>query len=84
MQKLVLLLTLLAAQVAAFAGPVDVHFASFNNTGQWQNGYPYYVYIQGMGLTPVMCAFFCSFSCFFCALACLLVVFLPSLLRVLL
>ena len=55
MRKIVLLLTLLAASISASAGPVDVHFISFNNTGQWQNGYPYYVFIQGSGVTPVMC-----------------------------
>jgi PEP-CTERM motif len=55
MRKLVLVLTLLGFAISLHADPVTVHFASFGNTGQWQNGYPYYVFIQGMGFTPVMC-----------------------------
>jgi PEP-CTERM motif len=55
MRKLVLLLTLLAAAVPGLAGPVPVNFISFNNTGQWQNGYPYYLFVQGFGPIPVMC-----------------------------
>jgi PEP-CTERM motif-containing protein len=55
MRKLVLLLTLLTAWVAAYAGPVEVAFVRFNNSGQWQNGYPYWLLVQGMGFEPVMC-----------------------------
>jgi hypothetical protein len=55
MRKLVLLLTLSTPWVAAFASPVDVEFLRFNWTGQWQSGYPYWVYILGSGVMPVMC-----------------------------
>ena len=55
MRRLVLLLALLAVAIPVLADPVAVHFISFNNSGEWQNGYPYYVYVQGMGITPVMC-----------------------------
>jgi len=55
MLKLMLLLTLLTAWVAAYANPVVVDFIRFNNSGQWQNGYPYWVLLQGMGFEPVMC-----------------------------
>jgi hypothetical protein len=55
MRKLVLLLILLTAWVAANANPVMVDFVRFNNSGQWQNGYPYWVFVQGMGFEPVMC-----------------------------
>jgi PEP-CTERM motif len=55
MRKLMLLLTLLTAWVAAYANPVEVDFIRFNGSGQWQNGYPYWVIIQGMGFEPVMC-----------------------------
>jgi PEP-CTERM motif len=55
MRKLVLLLTLLTAWVGANASPVLVDFIRFNNSGQWQNGYPYWAFVQGMGFEPVMC-----------------------------
>jgi PEP-CTERM motif len=55
MRKLVLLLTVLTAGVAAYANPFDVDFVRFNNSGQWQNGYPYWVILQGSGFEPVMC-----------------------------
>ena len=55
MRKLVLLLILLTACGAAYANPVEVDFLRFNNSGQWQNGYPYWVLLQGSGLEPVMC-----------------------------
>ena len=55
MRKLVLLMILVAASFPSFADPVVVNFVSFSNTGQWQDGYPYYVYVQGPGLIPVMC-----------------------------
>lgn len=55
MRKLVLLLTLLTAWVGANASPVIVDFVRFNNSGQWQSGYPYWVFVQGMGFEPVMC-----------------------------
>ena len=55
MRKLVLLLTLFGFAISLHADPVTVHFASFNNSGQWQNGYPYYLFVQGMGFLSVMC-----------------------------
>ena len=55
MRKPVVVLVVLATSVYAFAGPVAVDFLRFNGTGQWQSGYPYWVYIQGSGVMPVMC-----------------------------
>src|SRR3974390_1473738 len=55
MRRLVLIVMVLAASIPAFADPTNVAFISFNNSGQWQNGYPYYLYVQGTGILPMMC-----------------------------
>ncbi len=55
MRKPVLFLVIVLAAVSAYADVVKVDFVRFNNSGQWQNGYPYWAFVQGMGFEPVMC-----------------------------
>jgi hypothetical protein len=51
---LVLIGLLLLVAVSASANPVDASFLGYQY-GNWQAGFPYYAYIQGFGVTQVMC-----------------------------
>ena len=51
-----LLLLLLLATVSAFADPVAATLLRYGyGNGSWDRGFPYYAYINGFGITQVMC-----------------------------
>src|ERR1039458_3289259 len=48
---------LLLAAVPASATPVEVTLLNYGSGGVWENGYPYYLVVPGVGIgiTPAMC-----------------------------
>lgn len=58
MRKLILMVgVLLLLAVSASAGSVEVTLLNYGPGGIWENGYPYYLLVPGVGIgmTPAMC-----------------------------
>src|ERR1035438_1048047 len=46
---------LLMAAVSASAIPIEVTLLNYGPGGVWENGYPYFGLVPGVGDTPIMC-----------------------------
>ena len=59
MRKLLLVLAVLAVATSAHARVVNVSLIRYNH-GNWQNGYPYFAVVFGLGFAPVVLPVLCD------------------------